>query len=307
MSQTQNILNLEPRKEVKSLIRNYWELMKPELTLLSVFTSVCTAFLATNVFTETSFEIYFALALGTLLLGGGSGALNQYFERNLDAKMDRTAKRPIPSGKVSAKDALLFGTSVSILGSILLLAINILTGVIAIATLVIYVFLYTPLKRLSPVSTTIGAIPGALPVFIGWASITNEISTKAIVLFAVLFYWQLPHFYSLAWMYRDDYAKAGYRLLTTVDKTGKRVSRHILINLIILFFVGLIPAFIDGLDYLMLAGTLLIGAYFLYSGIRFARNVDGENSVRNARAIFFASLLYIPIYFTLLVAIKFAL
>ncbi|MBW7888707.1 MAG: protoheme IX farnesyltransferase [Bacteroidetes bacterium] len=304
MSQTKNILNLIPRKEELSVIRSYWNLMKPELTLLSVFTSVGSGFLAADLNLKVPVFILFALALGTLLVGGGAGTLNQYFEAEFDGMMSRTANRPIPSDKIKKKYALIFGLSITSIGWIILFSLNLLTGFLAVLTWMIYVFLYTPLKRISPVSTIIGAIPGALPVLIGWASVDNKITLEGFILFAILYYWQAPHFYSLSWMYRDDYEKAGYRLLSIVNKSGNRVSKHILVNLVILFVAGLLPAFVGKIKIISFVGAALISGYFLYTGILFERNVRKENSVLYARKVFFMSLVYLPLFFLLLVIEK---
>ncbi len=304
MSQVEHILKMDSREEEKSPAKNFFLLMKPELTILSVFTSVCSAFLAIGEGMDVSLLTFLILAIGTFCVGGGSGALNQFLERHFDAEMKRTEKRPIPSGKIKPIIARNFGIVISLIGFIFLFSINFLTGSLSVVTSLSYLFLYTPLKRISSISTVVGAIPGALPVLIGWASIQNEISIKAITIFAVLFYWQAPHFYSLAWMYKNDYEKAGFRFLTIVDKTGKRVSAFVLGNLIALLIVSVFPLLIDRSGFLILASVVFAGLVFLYSGFQFSKSIGGNNSVMKARNLFFISLMYIPIYFSLLVGEK---
>ncbi len=286
------------------IIKDLWLLMKPELTLLSVFTSLCSAYLAIETPDKSQLVIFPLLALGTFFVGGGSGALNQYFEREYDAVMKRTEKRPVPDERLTPNEALVFGIVISLFGAVVLSFVNWLTVLLALSTLVMYVFLYTPLKRISTVSTIIGAIPGALPILIGWAAIQNSLSIQSLTLFAILFYWQMPHFYSIGWLYRNDYAKAGFRLLTNLDKKGARVSKQILVNQIILVAVGLSPALVGlvSLEYVPIA--LIVGLTFLFFGMRFTRSINGETSEATARALFFSSLFYIPIIFSAMIIFK---
>ncbi len=291
-------------RRLSHVMRDLWLLMKPELTLLSVFTSLCSAYLAIQTPEETQIMIFPLLALGTLFVGGGSGALNQYFEREEDALMKRTEKRPVPDQRISAIEALIFGTTIALAGTILLFAINWLTALLSLLTLATYVFLYTPLKKISTLATIIGAIPGALPTLIGWAAIRNSLSAESFSLFAILFYWQMPHFYSIGWLYRNDYIKAGYRLLTSMDSTGRKVSTHVVINQIILVVIGLSPAFVGLVrqEYIPIAFMVSLG--FLIFGLRFRRSIETELSGSKARALFFSSLFYLPIIFSAMIIFK---
>lgn len=292
------------KRTLSRLILDFWLLMKPELTLLSVFTSLCSAYLAIQIPATSQLLTFPLLALGTLLVGGGSGALNQYLEREYDAKMKRTEKRPVPDERVSASEALIFGSFISFLGALILASINWLTAFLAISTLVTYIFLYTPLKRISPLSTIIGAIPGALPTLIGWAAIQNSLSYQSLTLFAILFYWQMPHFYSIGWLYRKDYLNAGFRFLTTVDEKGIRVSRHILQHQIILVLVGLTPAFVGLVTVGYIPFALIVGLIFLFFGWKFSRHAGKESSGAAARMLFFSSLFYLPIIFSAMIIFK---
>ncbi len=295
--------HLKDRSLVR-FVRDLWLLMKPELTLLSVFTALCAAFLAIDEPHETQIFMFPLLAIGTLLVGGGSGALNQYLEREFDAQMKRTEKRPVPDARVTPNEALVFGMIVSVLGAVVLYMVNWLTSLLALSTLITYIFLYTPLKRISTLSTIIGAIPGALPTLIGWAAVQNSLSYQSITLFAILFYWQMPHFYSIGWLYRNDYSKAGFRLLTNLDKSGSRVSKHILMNQLILIAVGLSPAMVGlvHLEYIPIA--LIVGMVFLGFGISFTWSLKHEGAGASARMLFFSSLIYLPIIFSAMIIFK---
>jgi protoheme IX farnesyltransferase len=299
------------RSAWKSLA-DFVELMKPELTSLSVLTAICSFYLA-HIGKWGAGDVWLLanLALGTTLVGGGAGALNQYLERNYDAKMKRTEKRPLPSGRIMPVTVLSFGIVLASIGLLeLTFLVNSLTGFLGVVTLTTYLFLYTPLKRISPVATTIGGIPGALPPLMGWVAARNEITFGAMVLFVILFLWQMPHFLSLAWLYRKDYSRAGYRLLTVVDDAGTRTSRHVLGNCAALIPLSLIPSVIGMTSTLYFIGALAAGISFLVFGIMFAGSfvsVRQENYVRTnlfARRLFFASLVYLPVLFFLMVIDK---
>jgi protoheme IX farnesyltransferase len=280
-------------------ILGFSELMKPELTGLSVLTAVCAFYLASGELIDMSRMLY--TALGTLLVGGAAGTLNQYLERELDVLMKRTEKRPLPAGRLSPTAALFFGIVLSFSGLFVLLAMtNTLTFLIALATLISYLFVYTPLKRLTPWNTIIGAIPGALPVLIGWCAARNEITLPAVILFALLFAWQIPHFLSLGWMYRKDYARAGFRMLPVVDEEGTKTSRSILWYTVILLPVSVMLTVIGTTGYYYLAGAVIAGLLFFVPAYRFCilSTQDREDTlvIRNSlsRKIFFASLAYLP-------------
>ncbi len=291
-------------RSVVHFVRDLWLLMKPELTLLSVFTSLGSAYLAIGLPDVSQLIIFPLLAVGTLLVGGGSGALNQYLEREYDSLMKRTEKRPVPDGRVTPAEALLFGVLTAITGIIILSFINILTGFLAALTLATYIFLYTPLKRISTISTIIGAIPGALPTLIGWAAIQNSLSYQSLTLFAILFYWQMPHFYSIGWLYRHDYQKAGYRLLTSVDPSGLKVSRAVILNQLMLGVVCLSPYMVGIVEEGFLYVSAAVSLSFLLFGILFTRNVRTDASGAWARTLFFSSLFYLPIIFSAMIIFK---
>lgn len=291
-------------RTLAEFLKDLWLLMKPELTLLSVFTSLGSAYLAIKTPDASQLIIFPLLALGTLLVGGGSGALNQYFERDFDLLMKRTQRRPIPDKRIMPAEALIFGITVSLIGTGLLLIINWLTALLALSTLITYLFLYTPLKRISTMATIIGAIPGALPTLIGWAAIQNSLSSQSLTIFAILFYWQLPHFYSIGWLYRTDYLNAGFRLLTNLDSKGGKVSRQILVNQIILIGVSVSPAMVGlvSMEYIPLA--IIIGILFLLFGLKFTRSIKDDSSESAARVLFFVSLFYLPIIFSAMIIFK---
>ena len=283
----------------RSRVLSFIELMKPELTGLSVLTTLCGFYLAANGLFD--FWLLVWTGLGTLLIGGGAGALNQYLERDFDAMMRRTERRPLPSGRVSPNEALWFGLLISLAGIILLaLAANFLTAFLGVLTITTYLFLYTPLKRITPLATLVGGIPGAIPPVMGWAAARNEINLPAIVLFAILFFWQIPHFHSLAWVYRKDYARAGFRMLAVADDDGSRTSREILLcaGALIPSSFGLTLFGVTG--YLYFVGAAILGAAFLGCGVLFAR-YSGEagapalaRSNLYSRKMFSASLFYLP-------------
>jgi protoheme IX farnesyltransferase len=274
---------------------DYLELMKPELTSLSVLTALCGYYLAT----VGAFDVwgFIPLAIGTALVGGGAGALNEYIEREYDALMRRTERRPIPSGRIAPVEGLVFGLVTAVLG-ILLLAIftNVLTGLLSLLTFVLYLFVYTPLKRITPLATVVGGIPGALPPVMGWTAVRSEITLEAWVLFAILFFWQMPHFFSLAWMYRKDYARAGFKLLTVDDVDGFRTSRQILLYSVVLVPASIVTSVVGLTGPLYLISAVVLGSAFLYLALRFA----GSLSSLRSRRLFFASLVYLPLLFFLM-------
>ena len=286
-------------------ILGFSELMKPELTGLSVLTAVCAFYLASGELIDFPRMVY--TALGTLLVGGAAGTLNQYIERELDGLMKRTEKRPLPAGRLSPAMALSFGIVLSFSGLFVLLTMtNSLTFLVALATLVSYLFVYTPLKRKTPLNTVIGAIPGALPVLIGWCAVRNDISLPAIILFAILFTWQIPHFLSLGWMYRKDYARAGFRMLPVVDEHGTKTGRDIFWYTLALVLASVLLTVIGVTGYYYLAGALVAGLLFLLPVYRFrtSTNHDLEDAtvIRNSlsKKIFFSSLAYLPIVMILM-------
>jgi heme o synthase len=283
----------------RSRFADYVTLTKPELTFLSVVTAVGGFYLGVegSIPLSTMFHTLF----GTMLVGSGAGALNQLIERKYDAMMRRTENRPLPSGRLTPGEVLIFGCLIAVLGiAELALFTNLLAGILAALTLVTYLFLYTPLKRITWISTIIGGIPGALPPMIGWAAAKNSLGAEAWILFGILFFWQMPHFFALAWMYRRDYERAGYPMLTVLDGEGSRTSMQILMYLIGLIPVSLLLTIIGHLGWTYFAGAAFAGAAFLYFGFELFET----RSNASARKLFFASLLYLPILLAFMVIDK---
>jgi len=236
--------------------------------------------------------------LGTALLASGTATLNQWYERGADALMHRTESRPIPSGLVTPLKAFLFGLALIVLGEVeLALGVNALTAWIGFATVASYLVLYTPMKQRTWLSTTVGAFPGAMPPLIGFAAARGALTLDAWVLFAIIFLWQFPHFYAIAWMYKEDYARAGIRMLPVVEPDGVSTSRHILAFALILLPVSLLPGFLNMTGHWYLAAALVLGAFFLRSAVRVAR----DRTLPNARLVLKASVIYLPLLYVALV------
>lgn len=236
--------------------------------------------------------------LGTGLMASGTAALNQWYEREADSKMRRTRARPLPAGRLEESRALLFGLLLSAAGFFeLQLAVNELAALLGAVTLGSYLFLYTPLKRRSPHSTTIGAIPGAIPPLIGYAAAAGKLTWEAWVLFAILFLWQFPHFYAIAWMYREDYERAGIRMLPVVEPDGESTARRIVLYSLVLIPISLIPKYLLMAGNIYLFGALAIGLLFLYAGVR----ISFDRTRQEARRVLLASVVYLPVLYGLLV------
>jgi protoheme IX farnesyltransferase len=280
----------------RSRLLDYVALAKPELTLLSVVTALGGAYLASG--TTIPYAALVHVFLGTLFVGGGAGALNQFIESDFDARMRRTENRPVPSGRVSRRSALLFGLSLSIAGVLhLLLFTTMLAAFLAVVTLTTYLFLYTPLKRITPFATVVGGIPGALPPLIGWSAVSGDLSMGAWSLFFILFFWQMPHFLSLGWMYRKDYARANYRLLTVIDPSGEAASRQILVYCVALIPAVFMPTMVGVLGLTYLLGATLLTIIFLWLAVRLFK----DRSNANAKRLFFSSLVYLSVLVGLMI------
>ena len=239
----------------------------------------------------------FNTILGTGLIASGTAALNQWYERDADRHMRRTSDRPIPAGRVTAPRALGFGMALSVAGFVdLWLFVNLLAALLGLFTLLSYLFLYTPLKSRSWISTTIGAFPGAMPPMIGFAAAHGSITSESWVLFAILFLWQFPHFYSIAWMYREDYARAGIRMLPVVEPDGRSTARQIVLYGLALIPVSLVPSILGMSGRIYLIGALLLGFYFLYSGVRVAL----DRTILRARNVLMVSVFYLPLIYGLM-------
>lgn len=266
-------------------------LIKARLTFLVLLTTFFGFYMGSK--GEVRYGLLLHTMMGTALLACGAAALNQYLEREHDAKMHRTESRPLPSKQIRPQTALVAGAAASIFGMAQLgLAVDLLTSLLGAATLVSYLFIYTPLKRVTTLNTVVGAIPGALPPLMGWtaASGRGEISSEGLALFGLLFFWQLPHFLAIAWIYREDYARAGFQMLPVVDPEGERTGRYALAHTMGLLPVSLVPVALKMTGAAYLAGATLCGLFFMYAAWRFSR----ELSTERARKLFFASLLYLP-------------
>jgi protoheme IX farnesyltransferase len=297
-----------PRPQLRStlVLSDYWALTKPEVnTLIAVATlaGFCLGYPGAL----SSFPLWLLIntLAGTLLVASGTATLNQYIERRFDAEMRRTARRPLAAGRLRPEPALRFGIVLSVMGGIYLaVAVNAFASLLASVTLVSYLFIYTPLKRMTPLCTLVGAFPGAMPPLIGWAAATGTLSPQAWILYAMLYLWQFPHFMSIAWIYREDYARAGYLVLPR-ERKGQFVARFVTLGsvlpLLLLVPLSIAPTLLSraGLPYTIAA--LVLSTAFLYYGAQLA--LHRTNAV--AKRLLFASIIYLPLAFALMVIAKF--
>jgi heme o synthase len=285
-------------------MRDYIALTKPRITwLILMSTGIGYFFGLPDAANWRVFLLHIQLfrllhtLIGTGLMASGTAALNQWYEREADRRMRRTAARPLPAGRLSADHALWFGLALSAGGFVeLWLGVNLLAGLIGAFTLGTYLFCYTPLKQRTWWSTTVGAIPGALPPAIGYAAAAGMLTREAWVLSAILFLWQFPHFYAIAWMYKDDYARAGIRMLPVVEPDCRSTARQILVYGMALIPVSLTPALMGMSGEIYGLGALALGLWFLYSGIRVAL----ERSSTRARRVLMTSVIYLPLIYGLM-------
>ncbi len=274
----------------------YFELTKPRIAFMLVLTSAAGFYLGTD--TNFDFILFINAMIGITLLAFGVATLNQVWERKTDALMERTAKRPLVVGKVTFSEALIFGILQCVVAEIYLtFLVNGLTALLGLIVIVGYVLLYTPLKTRTSASTAIGAIPGALPPLMGWTSASNEITLGAWILFALLFLWQFPHFLAIAWMYREQYGKAGILMLPVIEPEGKITAKQIVIFTILLLPISLAPFFIGLAGWVYLIGASLLGIWFLSASIGAARAKTNEK----ARKLLLVSVIYLPLIFLLMV------
>lgn len=284
---------------LRERIAAYVELTKPRITFLIVLTSAAGFALASR--GSLDYFGLFSALVGISLLSSGIATLNQYAERDLDGLMRRTATRPLPAGKLMPWEALAFGTVLTVLAEVyLLLLVNPLSAWLGLTVIAGYLFGYTPLKTKTSLSTLVGAFPGAVPPLIGWTAARDSISIEAWVLFAILFLWQFPHFLAIAWMYREDYTRAGVRMLPVVEPDGRVTGQQIVVYTLMLIPVSLLPAALGMSGRIYLYGACVLGALFLYSSIRAAFSM----SRRQARRLLLASVLYLPLLFILMVLNK---
>jgi len=278
-----------------SSVKSYYELSKPGITYLALTTTFA-GFALASVNTLDVFLLIHTL-IGTALVAAGGGSLNMVIEYEIDSRMNRTKLRPIPSGKISYLDGLLFGSFCSIIGIIYLAQfVNLLTSVLGAATIAGYLFIYTPSKKITSLSTIIGSFPGAVPPLMGWTAARNELSLEAWTLFAILFFWQIPHFLSIAWMYRKDYERAGFPFLPVVEPNGKSTSQQILFHCIVLIPISVLPTIFQLTGKIYFFGAILIGLGFLTYGILLVK----EKSNTNAKRLLLASIFYFPLLIALM-------
>jgi heme o synthase len=269
--------------------RDYYVLTKPEVNLLILMTTSAGYYLGLRGPFHLSGLVN--TVTGTLLVASGTATLNQWMERVWDGQMRRTARRPIPSGRVSSREAFVFGLLLSVAGGLFLaLTVNRLSSLLAVSTLLSYLLIYTPLKRYTPLCTLLGAFPGAMPTLIGWAGASNAVNLQAISLFGVLFLWQFPHFLAIALMYREDYERAGYRMLPRFDLDSRFTRGEIVVFTLALIATTLLPAGVQG-GLMYTAAMLLAGGFLLYHSLRLARS----SSRLVASRLLHASVIYLPV------------
>ena len=286
-----------PAARRSSGLGDYIALTKPRLNCLVVATSAAAYYLG-GPHKPDVLAMVQAVA-GTALVAGGAAVLNQLYERDTDALMRRTRLRPLPDGRVAPSDARTFGLAVSLAGLVLLAArTNWLSAALALATLVIYLIVYTPMKRRTSLSTLVGAVPGALPALIGWTASHGSIELGGATLFAIVFLWQIPHFMAIAWMYRDDYGKAGFPMLPVIDPAGRKAGRQAVLYAAALVPVSLVPTFAGMTGMVYFASALVLSVALLVLAVRFAATRSDEA----ARALFFGSITYLPIIWIVMIA-----
>jgi heme o synthase len=278
-----------------SRLAAYVALTKPRIAVM-VLVTVATGFLLGARGAAHPSALFLTL-LGTGLVAGGASAWNQYLERSRDLQMRRTAGRPLPSGRLAPIEAAVFGTAITIAGrAILATGVNLVATSVAMATFVLYVAVYTPMKPWTTLNTAVGAVPGALPPVIGWAAATGQLGVEAWALFLIVFLWQFPHFLAIAWIYRDDYARAGHRMLPTVDPAGAITGRQAAGYALALIPAGLLPAVVGLAGPLYFAGALLLGSVYLFYAVRFWSAVGDPT----ARQLLRVSFIYLPAILMLL-------
>ncbi len=270
------------------ITKDFLELSKIRMVPMVLITTLYGYFLAGG---AADLVNLVSLLVAISLVSAGSAALNNYLEKDYDARMERTKNRALPTGRMTSMTALIFGVSMVLAGVFFLLAkINLLTAFVMLLASFLYVMVYTPMKRWSWFNTFVGAIPGALPPVAGWTAATGEMGWGAVVLFLILFTWQHPHFFAIAVMHKDDYERAGFKMLSVVDVTGVKTKRQVAVYMILLFLVSLLPTALGITGKFYLVGAVLLGLYFGFSSLKF---ILDKNLVR-ARKLFFDSLIYLP-------------
>ena len=290
---------LAQERLARSSFAIYSDLIKARLTALVLLTTLV-GFYAGSTGPMDYWRMLHTM-LGTALLACGASALNQLLERDLDAKMRRTESRPLPAGEMTPDRVLFIGVLLSAVGLLYLAyAVNPLTSFLGAVTLASYLFVYTPLKRSTTLNTFVGAVPGAVPPLMGWTGATNQMSAAGWSLFAILFLWQLPHFMAIAWLYREDYARAGFKMLPVVDPQGRQTAAQATCHALGLIPVSLFPSLLGVTGVVYFFGALIVGSAFLFFAIRFSRALTAER----AKHLFLASIVYLPVLLGLLVLDK---
>jgi protoheme IX farnesyltransferase len=298
-------LNTVHVNRIPSLLRDYAELTKLRVTTLIVMTAWCGYYFGAHKagISWLSWGLFHSL-MGIGLVSSGTAALNEVMEHDVDARMRRTAMRPLPAQRMSVLHATIVGTAAALGGSIYLAVFtNPLTGLLTFLTSVVYLAAYTPLKKLSPICTFVGAFPGAMPGVLGWTAACGRLELGTLVLFAILFVWQFPHFFSIAWLYREDYAKGGVRMLPVVEEDGRSTARRILIYSLLLIPVSILPSFFGMAGRIYLIGAILLGFGLLFFGVRLAflkLPLGSAPSKMRARQLLQATVIYLPLLFALM-------
>jgi heme o synthase len=274
----------------------FTELTKPRITFLIVLTAAAGYFLGSS--GRIAYLNFLNAMLGIALLSSGVGTINQFMERDLDRLMRRTAARPLPSGRVSASEALMFGAGLIVLAEVYLaIFVNPLTAVLGLSVVAGYLFLYTPLKTKTTLSTVVGAFPGAMPPLMGWTAASNHLDFAGWLLFSILFLWQFPHFLAIAWMYREDYGRAGIVMLPVVEPDGRLTAQQIVVYTILLLPVSLMPTMAGMTGRVYFFAAFVLGLMYLYFSVKAAFTLSRQS----ARRLLLASVLYLPLLFLFMV------
>jgi len=285
--------------EKSHLVADLLELVKARLTLLVLLTTAVGFYVGAE--GPVNWIALMHTVLGTAAAAAGAAALNQWWERQLDALMQRTHLRPVAAGRMRPIEALTIGSALSIFGvTYLALVCNALAAALAAITIIVYLFAYTPLKLRSSFNTLLGAVPGALPPMVGWAGARGTLNAGAWMLFAILFFWQLPHFFAIAWMYRDDYARAGFQMISGDDRTGERSASQSVFFCMLLFIIAGLPAYLGIATVFYLIAELILSALFMGAAMRFLKT----KTPADARRLFFTSIIYLPLLLGALVLCK---
>ncbi|MDA0348495.1 MAG: heme o synthase [Verrucomicrobia bacterium] len=280
----------------KTRLADYIELTKPRLSLMSIITALLGYFAAGP---EKNLPVFFALTIGTSLAAAGAAILNQWYERKPDSLMERTSQRPLPRGVILPATAFILGTILSIAGiAILFVWTHVITAWLGLATVLIYIVIYTPLKRVTPLSTEIGALPGAIPPLMGWVAAEGNVTTLGWVLFGILLTWQMPHFMAISWMYREDYQRGGFRMLVLANNGAVKISYSALIYTILLIAITMVPVALSITGPIYAIGATALSAFIGFRAWQFFKANDKDQPARN---LFFSSIIHLPLLFAVLV------